>query len=70
VMDHKGRVLGRRVARVKAHAVADLQVRAARLTGDRGFAGVIVGCEPTGHRWRAVRPPRTPPGWGSCVCIR
>jgi len=54
LLDHDGRVLGRRVARDKAHALGGLLRWAAEQAGRHGFAGVVVGCEPTGHRWRSV----------------
>jgi transposase len=54
LMDHDGRVLGRRVMRVKAHRLGGLLPWAAAQAGRHGFAQVVVGCEPTGHRWRAV----------------
>ncbi|HEY2670211.1 MAG TPA: transposase, partial [Rugosimonospora sp.] len=54
LMDHDGRVLGRRVAMVKAHVLGAVlgwaQMQAAR----HGFGQLVVGCEQTGHRWRAV----------------
>jgi transposase len=54
LMDHEGRVLGRRKVTAKAYALADLLVWAQRRAAVEGFAGLVVACEPTGHRWRAV----------------
>lgn len=54
LLDHDGRVLARRVVRVKAHELGGLLTWAAEQAAKRGFAGVVVGCEPTGHRWRSV----------------
>lgn len=54
LMDHDGRVLGRRTVTAKAHALGGLLEWAGGQAGRHGFAGVVVGCEPTGHRWRAV----------------
>jgi transposase len=54
LLDHDGRVLGRKVVRAKAHALGGLLGWAGELAAKRGFAGVVVGCEPTGHRWRSV----------------
>ena len=54
LMDHDGRVLGRRRPRAKAHALGALLAWAADEAAGHGFAGVVVGCEPTGHRWRSV----------------
>jgi hypothetical protein len=53
-MDHDGRVLGRRVITRKAHAFDGLLQWAAGKGAQHGFAGVVGGCEPTGHRWRSV----------------
>jgi transposase len=54
LMDHDGRVLGRRTVKAKAHALAGLLGWAGGQAVKHGFAGVVVGCEPTGHRWRSV----------------
>jgi len=55
VMDHECRVLGRKVARAKAHRLSGLLERAAVVAEGRGgLAGLTVVCEPTGHRWKAV----------------
>jgi len=54
LMDHDGRVLGRRVITRKAHALGGLLEWAAAQAAGHGFAGVVAGCEPTGHRWRSV----------------
>jgi transposase len=67
LMDHDGRVLGRRTLLVKAHALGGLLAWAAGQATRQGYTGIVVGCEPTGHRWRSVMG-LTPPGWGSCAC--
>jgi transposase len=54
LMDHDGRVLGRRVITAKAYALGALLGWAQTQTARRGFGQLVVGCEPTGHRWRAV----------------
>ena len=54
LMDHDGRVLGRRTVTVKAFALGALLDWAAGQAARHGFARVVVGCEPTGHRWRSV----------------
>jgi transposase len=54
VMDHDRTVLARRVVNVKAHQLGRVLDWAAKQADGHGFAGVVVGCEPTGHRWRAV----------------
>jgi hypothetical protein len=50
LMDHDGRVLGRRVITVKAHSLVGLLEWAAAQGVKHGFAEVLVGCEPRGHR--------------------
>jgi transposase len=39
-----------------------------RTGGQRGFAGVVVGCEPTGHRWRSLTGLADEAGMGF-VCV-
>src|SRR5262245_13751799 len=52
--DHDSRVLARRTVRGRAWQL-DEALRWARATAvEHGFAGIVVGCEPTGHRWRIV----------------
>ena len=36
----------------------------------QGFAGVVVACEPTGHRWREVVEHATGWGWRRSACSR
>jgi hypothetical protein len=52
--DHDSRVLARRM--IPGHAwQLDETIGWAQATAiAHGFAGVVVGCEPTGHRWRIV----------------
>lgn len=69
LLDHDGRVLGRRVARTKAHELGGLLEWAAGQAGRQGFAGVVVGCEPTGHRWRSVMQLADEAGMGF-VCVQ
>jgi transposase len=54
VMDHEGRVLARKIVRAKAHQMAGLLEWGAGRAAEAGFAGLVVACEPTGHRWKAV----------------
>jgi hypothetical protein len=54
LIDHDCRVLGRRVVHQKAHQLGGLLAWAGGLAGRAGFTGVVVACEPTGHRWRSV----------------
>lgn len=54
LVDHDGRVLGRRKVTSKAYALGPLLSWAGEQAVKHKFAGVVVGCEPTGHRWRSV----------------
>src|SRR3954447_12185569 len=54
VTDHDSRVLARRTFRCRAWDLGvGLDWAAERATA-KGFAGVTVSCEPTGHRWRLL----------------
>jgi len=54
VTDHDSRVLARKAVRVKAWDLGPALDWADRVADKYGFAGVTVGCEPTGHRWMVV----------------
>lgn len=54
VMDHDRKVLGRKTVKAKAHQLGPLLEWAARAAGKHGFDGLVVACEPTGHRWKAL----------------
>jgi transposase len=54
LMDHDGRVLGRRTVTVKTYELGALIGWAQSQSVRHGFRQLVVGCEPTGHRWRAV----------------
>lgn len=69
LMDHDGRVLGRRVVTAKAHALGGLLEWSAVQAVKHGFAGLLVGCEPTGHRWRSVMQLADDAGAGF-VCVQ
>jgi transposase len=69
LMDHDGRVLGRRTVTVKAFGLGALLGWAAGQAGRHGFAAVVVGCEPTGHRWRSVMQLADDAGMGF-VCVQ
>jgi transposase len=69
LMDHDCRVLGRRVAKAKAHDLGGLLSWAGELAERHGFAGVVVACEPTGHRWRVVMGLADQAGMGF-VCVQ
>jgi transposase len=69
LLDHDGRVLGRRSVTAKAHALGGLLAWAGGQAARHGFAGVVLGCEPTGHRWRAVMGLAGEAGMGF-VCVQ
>ena len=69
LMDHEGRVLARKVVRVKAHELGGLVAWAAGQAGRAGFAGLTVACEPTGHRWKALMGLADSAGHGFC-CVQ
>jgi len=54
LVDHEGRVLARKTVTAKAHRLGALLEWAAGQAARAGFAGVVVACEPTGHRWKAL----------------
>jgi len=54
VADHDSRVLGRRKFRGPARRIEAVLDWAAPVAARAGFAGVVVACEPTGHRWKVV----------------
>jgi hypothetical protein len=54
VCDHDGRVLARRTYRCRAWELGAAVGWAQRHARAGGFAGVVVACEPTGHRWKVV----------------
>jgi len=69
LIDHDCRVLGRRVVKAKAHQLGGLLTWAAELASAMGFAGVVIACEPTGHRWRSVMGLADAAGLGF-VCVQ
>jgi transposase len=69
LLDHDGRVLGRRTVLAKAYALGGLLSWAAGQAQRHGACGVVVGCEPTGHRWRAVMGLADDAGLGF-VCVQ
>ena len=69
LIDHDCRVLGRRVVKAKAHRLGGLLAWAGELAGRQGFSGVVVACEPTGHRWRSVMGLADQAGMGF-VCVQ
>ena len=54
LVDHEGRVLARKIVTAKAYQLGGLLEWAAGQAARAGFAGLVVACEPTGHRWKAL----------------
>ena len=54
VTDHDSKVLARRTFRCRAWDLGAALDWAAERAAAKGFAGVTVACEPTGHRWRVL----------------
>jgi len=69
LVDHEGRVLARKMVTAKAYRLGGLLEWAAGQAGRAGFAGVVVACEPTGHRWKALMGLAEGAGQGFC-CVQ
>jgi hypothetical protein len=69
VVDHEGRVLARKTVKAKAYQLGELLAWAAGKAAAAGFAGLVVACEPTGHRWKAVMGLADAAGHGF-VCVQ
>ena len=54
VTDHDSKVLARRTFRCRAWDLGVALDWAADRAATKGWAGVTVACEPTGHRWRVL----------------
>ena len=54
VSDHDSRVLGRRMVTGDAWVIDDILDWAVPIAAEAGFTGVVLGCEPTGHRWKPL----------------
>jgi transposase len=54
VTDHDSKVLARKTFRCRAWDLGAALDWAAERAAAKGFAGVTVSCEPTGHRWRVL----------------
>src|SRR5215469_13436700 len=54
VTDHDSKVLARKTFRCRAWDLGAALDWAAERASGKGFAGVTVSCEPTGHRWRVL----------------
>jgi transposase len=69
LVDHEGRVLARKTVKAKAHQLGGLLEWAAGQAARAGFGGVVVACEPTGHRWKALMGLADGAGHGFC-CVQ
>ena len=54
VTDHDSKVLARKTFRCHAWDLGAALDWASKQASGKGFAGVTVACEPTGHRWRVL----------------
>lgn len=52
--DHDSVVLARRMFRGDAWVIDEILDWAIPLAAAGGFAGIVLGCEPTGHRWKPL----------------
>ena len=69
LVDHEGRVLARKIVKAKAWQLGGLLGWAAGQAARAGFAGLVVACEPTGHRWKALMGAADGAGHGFC-CVQ
>jgi transposase len=69
VVDQDSRVLARRTVRGKAWQLSEAVGWGLARAAEAGFAEVVVGCEPTGHRWRVLD--QIAAGFGvAMVCVQ
>lgn len=54
VTDHDSITLARKMFAGDPWMIDDIITWASSIAREAGFAGVVVGCEPTGHRWKPV----------------
>jgi transposase len=54
VTDHDSRVLGRRMFAGNAWVIDNILDWAEPIAAKAGSAGVVLGCAPTGHRWKPL----------------
>ena len=59
VTDHDSKVLARKTFRCRAWDLGAALDWASKQATAKGFAGVTVACEPTGHRLQRLRPARS-----------
>lgn len=52
--DHDSVVLGRRMFTGDAWVIDEVLDWAGAIAAEAGFAGIVLGCEPTGHRWKPL----------------
>lgn len=52
--DHDSRVLARRMFTGDVWIIEEILDWAAPIVAEAGFSGLVVGCEPTGHRWKPL----------------
>lgn len=52
--DHDSVVLARRMFIGNAWVIDDILDWAVRIAAEAGFVGIVLGCEPTGHRWKPL----------------
>jgi hypothetical protein len=55
VCDHDSVVLARRVFRGSAWCISEILAWAGPVAENAGFTGVVLACEPTGHRWKPLQ---------------
>lgn len=54
VADHDSQTLGRRMFTGDAWVIDEILDWAEPIAAKAGFTGVVLGCEPTGHRWKPL----------------
>ncbi|MDN5920806.1 MAG: transposase [Pseudonocardia sp.] len=54
ITDHDSRVLARRMFTGDAWVIDEILDWATPIAAEAGFTGVVLGCEPTGHRWKPL----------------
>lgn len=54
VCDHDSVVLGRRMFTGSAWCISEILAWAGPVARKAGFAGLVLACEPTGHRWKPL----------------
>ena len=54
VLDHDSVVLARRMFTGSAWCISENLAWAAPIAAKAGFAGLVLACEPTGHRWKPL----------------